>query len=215
MGHTARSSGVPWLTLLVQASLTTFSVRRQWDRFNAGMCSTLSRHKEGLTLPTVLLVILYNVCAQYTIIRATFMWATLTSLPAGKNLVKHRAVFKWADVEYTHKQIGVLRMVVFHTDACPRPRWVGAVCAEVLGGVRRICGANNSSSSCRQNLFGGDERVELSARKGAPRSILVGCNYRSRAGGCDGGGELERQKSGNPKLIRRKRRRKETIALGR
>lgn len=91
---------------------------------------------------------------------------------------------------------------------------VGAVCAEVLGGVRRICGANNSSSRCRQNLFGGDERVELSAWKEASRSILVDCNSRLIAGGCDGGGEPERQKLGNPKLIKRKRRRKETTALG-
>jgi hypothetical protein len=50
---------------------------------------------------------------------------------------------------------------------------VGAVCAEVLGGVRRICGANNSSSSCRQNLFAGDERVELSARPAPFLSVVI------------------------------------------
>ena len=89
---------------------------------------------------------------------------------------------------------------------------VGDVCGEVLGGVRRTRGATNPSSNCRQKLFSGDEKVELSVWKGAPCSILVGCNSRLIAGGCDGGGELARPKSGSPKLRKRKRGRKKQLS---
>jgi hypothetical protein len=87
-----------------------------------------------------------------------------------------------------------------------------ATYVERFSGVRRTRGATNPSSNCRQKLFSDDEKVELSVWKGAPCSVLVGCNSRLIAGGCDGGGELARPKSGSPKLRKRKRGRKETIA---
>jgi hypothetical protein len=87
-----------------------------------------------------------------------------------------------------------------------------ATYVERFSGVRRTRGATNPSSNCRQKLFSDDDKVELSVWKGAPCSVLVGCNSRLIAGGCDGGGELARPKSGSPKLRKRKRGRKETIA---
>lgn len=91
---------------------------------------------------------------------------------------------------------------------------VDVVCEEILGGVQRTCEVTNLSSTCHQELFGGDKRIELSARNGTFHSVFVDCNSQLIAGGCDGGRELARPKSGSPKLRKRKRRRKGTITHG-